>query len=185
MLCTLRSRERRKSTRLFLSTLFRHPNLRQLHGEFSGTGSLCVCGKIGAVDTATLGGLENMWLKAHQAPNLPTFRTPVATYEGGTLVVTAWGWKCDVSLKLVEAHNSENFYFGVRSFAVKNLREGTGGRSLLTISKCPQHWNRMLADKDKPVSLALYVLCWIITSSFFFSSLSILASLASCETVPL
>lgn len=50
---------------------------------------MCVCGKIGAVDTATLEGLENMWLKAHQAPNLATFRTPVATYEGGTLVVTA------------------------------------------------------------------------------------------------
>lgn len=30
------------------------------------------------------------------------------------------------------------------------LRVGIGGRSLLTISKRPQHWNRMLANKDKP-----------------------------------
>ena len=41
-------------------------------------------------------------------------------------------------------------YFCVRTFAVKNLRVGMGGRSLLTISKCSWHWNRMLANKDKP-----------------------------------
>lgn len=75
-----------KSKSLFLSTLFRHPNPQLLNGEFSGMGSLCVLQDWCSWHCHP-GEVEDMWLEAHQAPNLPTFRSPAATYEGRTLTV--------------------------------------------------------------------------------------------------
>lgn len=79
----------------------------------------CVCGKIGAVGTATLGGPEDVWPEAYHTPYLPTCRSRAATYEGRTLVMMTQGQECGTSLGLAEAHNNENFYFGVKDLAVK------------------------------------------------------------------
>lgn len=132
---------------LFLSVFFRYPNL-QLQMGSSQTQAPGVCGKTGVAGTATLGRLKDMWPEAHQAPNLSSFRSPAATQEGRTLIFITWRQDCDASLGFVEVKSSENFYFGVRGFAV-NIG-GIGGKSLLTISKCPQNWNSMLANRDKP-----------------------------------
>lgn len=102
-----------------------------------------VCGKMGVAGTATLGRLKDMWPEAHRAPNLSSFRSPTATYEGRTLIFITWRQDGDASLRFVEVNSSENFYFGVKI-------GGIGGKSLLTISKCPQNWNGMLANRDKP-----------------------------------
>lgn len=73
-----------KSMSLFLSFLFRHPNLQLLNGAFSVTGPLCVLQDWCSWHCHP-GGLEDMWLEAHRAPNLPTVQEPAVTYEGRTL----------------------------------------------------------------------------------------------------
>lgn len=106
-----------KSMSLFLSFLFRHPNLQLLNGEFSVTGPLCVL-----QDWCSWhyhpGGLEDMRLEAHRAPNLPTFRSRQSHMKAEHWLMT-WGQEWDASLRLVEAPHSEMFYFGVRGFVVK------------------------------------------------------------------
>lgn len=89
-----------------------------------------VCGKIGVAGTATLGRLKDMWPEAHQAPNLSSLRSPAATYDGRTLILMTWSQECDASLRFVEVNSCENFYFGVRGFAVK----------IGEWNRCPQNW---------------------------------------------
>lgn len=64
-----------------------------------------MCGKTGAAGTATLGRRKDMWSEAHQAPNLSSFKSPAATYEGRTLIFIyflTWRQDCDASLRFVE-----------------------------------------------------------------------------------
>lgn len=108
-----------------------------------------VCGKIGVAGTATLGRLKDMWPEAHQAPNLSSLRSPAATYDGRTLILMTWRQECDASLRFVEVNSSENFYFGVRGFAVK-IGEWNRWEKPLNNIHVSSELDKMLANKDKP-----------------------------------
>lgn len=130
-----------------------------------------------------------MWPKAYQASNLPTCKSPEATYEGRTMVMMTWGQECDESLRLAAAHNNANFSFGVRDG--KNVRLAIG-RSLLHAS-VPQHWNRTVANKDKPYFFGSTCTLWNSISLLIAPPfLQIIKNtfcchpwLASCEILPL